>query len=993
MSERQKIQRQKAPPIYSHPHLAQSTQDISSLPPVKETASTASTPNHDISQISLRPQSRLAVSQLGDQYEQEAECIATQQTDGYQIQRTPSISSINNQILQCQNVDTPKQTVDQQHTQQLDLAKINADADAIFKAVDGWGTDEDTILKVLANKTPAEIAAIKQVYTDHYGRNLDSDLASEMSGNDLKEAQVKLSGDKALGAIEALNNSIGFFNDDEAKIEETLSALSPEDLKRMKQMAEKDPAIKAKLDNVLDHLGGEDKEVTEALLLGDKEKAAAARIAEAIEGLGTDEKAVYKYLEGKNPEEIEKIKKAYQEKTGRTLAADIEDDFSDAEKDQADALLAEDKAAAAAARIKEAADGLGTDEKGIYDQLKGKSQQEREAIVKAYEDKYGKGSFDTMLKDELSDDDLKQAQQYKNKGELDPSFALNLAMNGLGTDEDLIKETLKDKSKEEIKAIKEAYAKETGKNLDTELKSELDGRDAFEVGQMLKGKPESSKEYYNQAMERYEFERGDGSTWFSRGVMDASEAIGMHSKGEMLENQTQRLKKMFDENGNLKPEFKDKEEEVKRIAGYQETDATNYKDAKESVGKAVTTAGTIAVAALATICTKGAAAPWLVAVISGTLAGGANMALRYGMQGDAYGGEDIAIDAVVAALASALGGFLADKTQFMTKLDDILKSLGEGAAKKAAQEALRGVVSPDVLKEVFNDTQWRKGVEYYLLNLGMVAGASAIKGAASGGMEDPLKSKSSILFGATSGVSGGIVDEAVSGIKGEYKGRIEDLLGRLAVAGVSKAAEEQAKTSVSDFKLRLIAKQAVSATAANDDMSTAYQIIDKNTVDFSVEEKQKLMRMILEEALNNPNMNASKTTDKINNPPEAISEEQSQKTPETNTISENDKSENKLPLKIDEGKQGKHVPEHNNFTDGRSELTHPNPQQLIDDFAGKGQPVNSTVKQGQPGFRERVDFGEIIGNYVDPETGVKTPTTKGIIHYSKSGVHIVPAKP
>jgi Domain of unknown function (DUF4157)/Annexin len=769
----------------------------------------------------------------------------------------------------------PEQTANSQPNQQLDLAKINADADALFKAVDGWGTDEDTILKILASKTPAEIAAIKQVYTDHYARNLDKDLVSEMSGDDLKEAQAKLSGDKVQGAIEALNNSIGFFNDDEAKIEETLSALSPEDLKQMKLIAAKNPDVKAKLDNVLDHLDGNDKEVAEALLEGDKEKAAAARIAEAIQGLGTDEKAVYKYLEDKNPQEIEQIKKAYQEKTGRTLAADIEDDFSNAQKDQADALLAGDKAAAAAARIKEAAEGLGTDEKGIYDQLKGKSKQERDAIIKAYEEHYGKGSFDAMLADELSDDDLKQAQQYKNKGELDPGFALNLAMSSLGTDENLIKETLKDKSKEEIKAIREAYTKETGKDLDTELKSELDGRDDFEVEQMLEGKPQTSKEYYDQARERYKFERGKRSTWFSRGVMDASETIGMHSKSEMLEYQNQRLQEMFDKSGNLKPDFTQKD--VERIAGYQETDATNYKDAKESVGNVVT----IAVSALVTICTYGVASPWLAAVISGALAGGI---IKYGMQGDAYGGEDIAIDAVVAIVASALKGFLADGTQFMTKLDDILKSLGEGAAKKAAQEALRGAVSADVLKEIFNDTQWRKGVEHYLLNVVTVAGVSAIKSAASGGMEDPLKSKSSLLFGTASGISEGIIDEGVSGIKGEYKGRIEDLLGRLAVAGVSKAVEEQAQTSASDLTLRLIAKQVVSATAANDDMSTAYHIIDKNTVYLSVEEKQKLVEMISEEALNNHNMSASKTTDKINNAPEVISEEQSQKTPKTSTI-------------------------------------------------------------------------------------------------------------
>ncbi|WP_395068026.1 polymorphic toxin type 50 domain-containing protein [Paraburkholderia silvatlantica] len=95
---------------------------------------------------------------------------------------------------------------------------------------------------------------------------------------------------------------------------------------------------------------------------------------------------------------------------------------------------------------------------------------------------------------------------------------------------------------------------------------------------------------------------------------------------------------------------------------------------------------------------------------------------------------------------------------------------------------------------------------------------------------------------------------------------------------------------------------------------------------------------------------------------------------------------------IEEGKQGKHQPGHNNFTPGKSEFTYPDPQQLANDHAGTGQPANS-VTPGAAGYRERVDFGTIIGNWVDPSTGQKTPTTNGIIHYSKDGVHIVPSRP
>jgi RHS repeat-associated protein len=91
-------------------------------------------------------------------------------------------------------------------------------------------------------------------------------------------------------------------------------------------------------------------------------------------------------------------------------------------------------------------------------------------------------------------------------------------------------------------------------------------------------------------------------------------------------------------------------------------------------------------------------------------------------------------------------------------------------------------------------------------------------------------------------------------------------------------------------------------------------------------------------------------------------------------------------LRIHGGRQGKHIPGHPNFDKnaGRSELTHPDPQALIDRGAGTG------VRNGQ---REWVDFGETIGIHVD-KNGNRTPTTRGTIHYGKDGyAHLVPALP
>ena len=58
---------------------------------------------------------------------------------------------------------------------------------------------------------------------------------------------------------------------------------------------------------------------------------------------------------------------------------------------------------------------------------------------------------------------------------------------------------------------------------------------------------------------------------------------------------------------------------------------------------------------------------------------------------------------------------------------------------------------------------------------------------------------------------------------------------------------------------------------------------------------------------------------------------------------------------------------------------------LVKKNVGKGRMVASN--------KEVVDFGKVIGKYVDPKTGVAYDTSFGTIHYSKAGLHVVPAKP
>jgi len=83
------------------------------------------------------------------------------------------------------------------------------------------------------------------------------------------------------------------------------------------------------------------------------------------------------------------------------------------------------------------------------------------------------------------------------------------------------------------------------------------------------------------------------------------------------------------------------------------------------------------------------------------------------------------------------------------------------------------------------------------------------------------------------------------------------------------------------------------------------------------------------------------------------------------------------PMRIHPGKQGKHIRGHNNFDRKKSEI-------YVDANSLLGQ-----VPLGYPGDKNIVDFGQFIGAVADA-TGQLCLTSRGKVHYSKTGLHIVP---
>src|SRR5687768_5874228 len=163
----------------------------------------------------------------------------------------------------------------------------------------------------------------------------------------------------------------------------------------------------------------------------------------------------------------------------------------------------------------------GTDEKSIYAQLEGKPEWQRKQIIAAYNAKYGGGpngqKFDEMIADEMSGLDLEKAKMLEKDGKVPPEFAIEYGLDGIGTDEDAVKNALKGKSAKEIEEIRIAWNKRhpKGPTLDAAIKDDMpDGRDGFEVDMMLEGEPQPGEPNYEKRMleraeRKYNFERSN----------------------------------------------------------------------------------------------------------------------------------------------------------------------------------------------------------------------------------------------------------------------------------------------------------------------------------------------------------------------------------------------------------------------------------------------------------------------------------------------------
>jgi hypothetical protein len=210
----------------------------------------------------------------------------------------------------------------------------------------------------------------------------------------------------------------------------------------------------------------------------------ATEIRNAVEGLGTDEQAIFNALTGRSSAEIAAIEAAYRALSGgETLESRLRDELSGDDLARALSLLQGETAATEAARqIWNAVRGVGTDEASIYAAVAGRTTEQWQAIQDAYR-QMANESLIGRLQDELSSGEWSHLQSLlpgAQGGAVTPEDRATVAANqiqaavsGPGTDEEAIYSALTGRTETELQEIARRYKLLTGEDMDARLRDEL----------------------------------------------------------------------------------------------------------------------------------------------------------------------------------------------------------------------------------------------------------------------------------------------------------------------------------------------------------------------------------------------------------------------------------------------------------------------------------------------------------------------------------------
>ncbi|KAK2725837.1 hypothetical protein QYM36_000344, partial [Artemia franciscana] len=212
-----------------------------------------------------------------------------------------------------------------------------ADAEALRKAMKGFGTDEAAIIQVLSRRTADQRMDILRAYKANFGKDLIKDLKSELSGN-FERAILALMHPRAEYLAMEVREAIKGAGTQEGTLVEILAPGPNDEIAAICDTYYKLYG-KSMEDSIASDTSGDFKRLLVALCQGQRDEYGvtdnevvmndAHRLYSAGEGkLGTEESAFIQVLATRSFQHLKQLQQEYVKITGRELEDAVASEFS-----------------------------------------------------------------------------------------------------------------------------------------------------------------------------------------------------------------------------------------------------------------------------------------------------------------------------------------------------------------------------------------------------------------------------------------------------------------------------------------------------------------------------------------------------------------------------------------------------------------------------------------------------------------------------------------
>jgi len=217
---------------------------------------------------------------------------------------------------------------------------IEYDADELRKAMKGLGTNEDTLIEIIASRPPSVLKQVIAKFNEKYKRNLEEDVKSETSGT-LRKILISLlqcarstNTNPDIPRCAEIANEIykageAKLGTDESVFNKYLCNLSPHELAVVSQEYHKltGHTILQAIDN---EFSGDSKKALKTIVFATLSPSEyfATRIHDAIKGWGTKDHLLIRILVSRDEIDMTQIKQYYKQTYGKDMVTDVKNDIS-----------------------------------------------------------------------------------------------------------------------------------------------------------------------------------------------------------------------------------------------------------------------------------------------------------------------------------------------------------------------------------------------------------------------------------------------------------------------------------------------------------------------------------------------------------------------------------------------------------------------------------------------------------------------------------------